>query len=69
MGQGEALVCIVVGMIFGALFLNKWIEVNGYWLPKDEWHCTASHREGPEHSQVDVCDQYSRKPTAEKEKP
>lgn len=30
-------------------------------LAKDQWRCTASHREGPEHSQKDVCDQYSRK--------
>ncbi len=26
-----------------------------------EWQCIASHREGPEHDQHDVCDQYSRK--------
>lgn len=32
-----------------------------YQLEKSDWQPTASHREGPEHDQHDVCDQYTRK--------
>lgn len=53
----------LVGIVVGMVMLDVYSATAGNWLPKDEWHCTASHREGPEHDQHDVCDQYSRKDT------
>ncbi len=51
----------VIGLILGALFMTDFSMGKGAWLSFNDWQCTASHREGPEHDQHDVCDQYSRK--------
>lgn len=50
----------VVGINIGLWISDHWI-FPATKLRATEWHCTASHREGPEHDQHDVCDQYSRK--------
>lgn len=40
-----------------------WFGASPHFMWKNDWHCTASHREGPEHDQHDVCDRYERKDT------
>lgn len=44
------------GKIAWAVVVFKPIAANA-----SEFRCTASHREGPEDEQHDVCDQYTRK--------
>ena len=57
----DAIGNMAAGFGTGCLVSMVHFGLTCYLLPKKEWQPTASHREGPEHDQHDVCDQYSRK--------
>jgi len=55
------LLMFAYGFGLGVIICAIDVPASVYSVPKDRWQCTASHREGPEHDQHDVCDSYSRK--------
>ena len=52
---------IFIGALLGVLMVFGIVAGKSHILQETRWQCTASHREGPEHDQKDVCDQFSRK--------
>jgi hypothetical protein len=61
MSVGDAFATAFVSVMFLLACVQMINFALSITLQERSWECTASHKVGEPHNQIDVCDQYTRK--------